>query len=105
MGGGRPRAGGAWTAHARSCARTSPAPTAGAERHDAGGLDEASREANSPRVSRRCAAGIRFVRSAKVVRSWAGFDHVNDPGRALALFIPAYLDHYGLAVTTPEDER
>ncbi len=31
--------------------------------------------------------------------------HASDPGRALAVFLLAYLDHHGLAVTGPRDER
>ncbi|WP_257981235.1 hypothetical protein [Streptomyces sp. CB02959] len=34
-----------------------------------------------------------------------GIQHASDPGRALALFLLAYLDHHGLAVTNPRDQR
>ncbi|AJC61931.1 hypothetical protein GZL_p00231 (plasmid) [Streptomyces sp. 769] len=34
-----------------------------------------------------------------------GIQHASDPGRALAQFLLAYLDHHGLAVTNPRDER
>ncbi|MFD9813289.1 hypothetical protein [Streptomyces sp. NPDC059080] len=32
-----------------------------------------------------------------------GIQHASNPGRALALFLLAYLDHHGLAVTNPEE--
>ncbi|WP_424863381.1 hypothetical protein [Streptomyces sp. MMS24-I29] len=35
----------------------------------------------------------------------AGITHASDPGRALAVFLLAYLDHHGLAVTGQETER
>ncbi|MEV5599439.1 hypothetical protein [Streptomyces sp. NPDC052496] len=34
-----------------------------------------------------------------------GIEHASDPGRALALFLLAYLDHHGLAVTSPRSEQ
>lgn len=34
-----------------------------------------------------------------------GIEHASDPGRALALFILAYLDHHGVAVTTTRSQR
>lgn len=34
-----------------------------------------------------------------------GIHHASDPGRALAVFLLAYLDHHGLAVTNPRTER
>ncbi|MFD8970802.1 hypothetical protein ACFV0C_38520 [Streptomyces sp. NPDC059568] len=34
-----------------------------------------------------------------------GIEHASDPGRALAVFLLAYLDHHGLAVTNPRTER
>nr|WTB11953.1 hypothetical protein OG546_49120 [Streptomyces antimycoticus]WTB12181.1 hypothetical protein OG546_50410 [Streptomyces antimycoticus] len=34
-----------------------------------------------------------------------GIQHASDPGQALALFLLAYLDHHGLAVTNPRTGR
>ncbi|MFH8753817.1 hypothetical protein ACH4GK_42230 [Streptomyces rimosus] len=52
--------------------------------------------------------GVR-PRSHQATFGWTseppGIEHASDPGRALALFLLSYLDHHGLAVTSPGSEQ